>query len=129
MSPKGQSTVSIQSSPSNFFLILRAALTTFPLVMIPTNLPELSTTGNLRYLVSRSNLAASSRLVVSRTTRGADVITSPMTFPLVLLKSFCISLNVYRVSIHQNQKQLNTSRKKTYINKRNKAYTIVDRQV
>lgn len=35
-------------------------------------------------------LAASSRLVDSRTTSGAAVIKSPTTLPLVLLSSFCI---------------------------------------
>ncbi len=37
-------------------------------------------------------LAASSRLVISRTTRGDGVITSPTVFPWVLFNSFWISL-------------------------------------
>jgi len=71
-------------------------LTTFPLVIIPICFPALSTTGNLRYLVSSSNLVAASRLLFSRTARGEEVITSPMTLPLVLLSSLCISWNVCR---------------------------------
>lgn len=87
-----------------------------------TNLPVPSTTGSRRNLVSSNslqtstiyvdkrrfenqynngyavgllvNLAASSRLVVSRTTRGAGVITSLTIFPFVLLNNFWISLNV-----------------------------------
>ena len=52
--------------------------------------------GNLRYLVSSSNLVAASRLVFSRTARDEEVITSPMTLPLVLLSSLYISRNVCR---------------------------------
>ena len=52
--------------------------------------------GNLRYLVSSSNLVAASRLVFSRTARDEEVITSPMTLPLVLLSSLYISQNVCR---------------------------------
>lgn len=74
--------------------ICKAALTTFPLVMIPTSLPSASTTGNRRYFVSSNNLAASSKFEVSRTTSGAGVIRSPTTLPFVLLSRFCISLNV-----------------------------------
>jgi len=54
------------------------------------------TTGNLPYLVSSSNLVAASRLVFSRTARDEEVITSPMTLPLVLLSSLYISRNVCR---------------------------------
>ena len=61
-----------------------------------TSFPVLSTTGNLRYLVSSSNLVAASRLVFSRTAIGEEVITSPMTLPLVLLSSLYISQNVCR---------------------------------
>jgi len=86
----------IQTPSSDFFFILRAALTTFPLVIIPICFPALSTTGNLRYLVSSSNLVAASRLLFSHTARGEEVITSPMTLPLVLLSSLCISWNVCR---------------------------------
>jgi len=64
-----------------------------------TSFPVLSTTGNLRYLVSSSNLVAASRLVFSRTAIGEEVITSPMTLPLVLLSSLCISRNVCRTVI------------------------------
>ena len=52
--------------------------------------------GNLQYLVSSSNLVAASRLVFSRTARDEEVITSPMTLPLVLLSSLYISRNVCR---------------------------------
>jgi hypothetical protein len=61
-----------------------------------TNFPMLSTTGSLRYLVSSSNLVAASRLVFIRTAKGEEVITSPMTFPLVLLNILCSSWNVCR---------------------------------
>lgn len=64
-----------------------------------TSFPVLSSTGNLRYLVSSSNRVAASRLVFSRTARGEDVITSAMTLPLVLLNSLCISRNVCRAGI------------------------------
>lgn len=43
------------------------------------------------------NLAASSRLVDSRTTTGAGVITSPTTWPFVLLSNFWTSLKVYKI--------------------------------
>lgn len=71
-----------------------------------TSFPMLSTTGNLRYLVSSSNLAAASRLVFSRTAKGEEVITSPMTFPLVLLNSLCISWNVCRTVNISKKKSL-----------------------
>ena len=64
-----------------------------------TSFPVLSTTGNLRYLVSSSNLVAASRLVFSRTAIGEEVITSPMTLPLVLLSNLWISRNVCRAVI------------------------------
>jgi hypothetical protein len=118
----------VPASSSASFFILRAALTTFPFVIIPTfrngnaisqesgyqaeadeqsgenmdpltSLPVLSTTGNLLYLVSSSSLVAASRLVLSRTTIGDVLITSPMTLPLVLLNSLCISRNVCRAVI------------------------------
>ena len=47
-----------------------------------------------------TDLAASSRLVVSRTTSGAGVIKSPTTWPLVLLSNFCTSLKVCKIKDH-----------------------------
>lgn len=52
---------------------------------------------NSKGKISLTDLATSSRLVVSRTTNGAGVIKSPTTWPFVLLSNFCTSLKVCKI--------------------------------